>query len=160
MTKQIPTEEQFCSYLKLQREGTINMLDVQNGCALTGLDPDTYMACITNYTELRKRHDALMAAKQKSAVQIAPKPAPVPKKMGRIHKNGKYNVTFYHTEAPGVKKMMMVYGEEGVTGLSNIYDAVRLLPWTLRASCMIVTDLSDGTMAKYQLDIEPTLRMN
>ena len=46
------TEDEFISYLEVQRSGVINMLDIANGCELSGLDRETYKSIIDHYDEL------------------------------------------------------------------------------------------------------------
>jgi len=50
------SEEEFASYLKLQKSGIINMHDLVKGCEYTGLDQKTYLAIIENYSILKEQY--------------------------------------------------------------------------------------------------------
>lgn len=45
------TKEQFLHFKVLQNSGVINMLDVTNGCKLSGLPQDVYKDIMRNYKE-------------------------------------------------------------------------------------------------------------
>lgn len=50
------SEEDFISYLQLQKSGVINMLDYVHGCEYTGLDKETYLSIIKNYSKLKDQY--------------------------------------------------------------------------------------------------------
>ena len=48
------TKEKFLKYLRVQRSGVINMLDIDNGTRLSGLSEDDYTDIIWNYSKYSK----------------------------------------------------------------------------------------------------------
>jgi hypothetical protein len=48
------TKEKFLKYLRVQRSGVINMLDIDNGTRLSGLSEDDYTNIIWNYSKYSK----------------------------------------------------------------------------------------------------------
>lgn len=50
------TKEDFEAYEKVRESGSINMMDAPSGCTLSGLDRETYMAVLRNYTELNEKY--------------------------------------------------------------------------------------------------------
>ena len=48
------TKEKFLKYLRVQRSGVINMLDIDNGTWLSGLSEDDYTDIIWNYSKYSK----------------------------------------------------------------------------------------------------------
>lgn len=50
------TKEQFLAYERLRVSGRINMLDIVNGCIITGLPEHIYEACIFNYGDLSQKY--------------------------------------------------------------------------------------------------------
>ena len=53
------TEEEFQSYVEVQNEGCWNMLSAEARIA-TGLDKETYMACIKNYSQLAEMYKEII----------------------------------------------------------------------------------------------------
>ena len=51
----IPTEDDFRAYEEVRQGGVFNMLD-RRARVLSGLDRDTYMAVLKQYTELNARY--------------------------------------------------------------------------------------------------------
>ena len=56
MAKLEITEEQFESYVRVQKSGVTNMFDVRNVTALTGLDKKQIMEIMSNYSELVEKY--------------------------------------------------------------------------------------------------------
>ena len=54
MAKLEITEEQFESYVRVQKSGVTNMFDVRNVTALTSLDKKQIMEIMSNYNEIEK----------------------------------------------------------------------------------------------------------
>lgn len=50
------TKEQFLAYERLRVSGRINMLDIVNGCIITGLPENVYEQCIFNYGDLSQKY--------------------------------------------------------------------------------------------------------
>lgn len=50
------TEEQFKSYVKVQRSGVTNMMDIKTVSALSGLDRDEIVDIMNNYEEYFKKY--------------------------------------------------------------------------------------------------------
>ena len=48
------TKEKFLKYLRVQKSGVINMLDIDNGTRLSGLSEDDYTDIIWNYSKYSK----------------------------------------------------------------------------------------------------------
>ena len=57
MAKLEITEEQFESYVRVQKSGVTNMFDVRNVTALTGLDKNQCIAIMEQYGELDKKYN-------------------------------------------------------------------------------------------------------
>ena len=51
------TEEQFESYVRVQKSGVTNMFDVRNVTALTGLDKSQIMEIMKTYGELEEKYN-------------------------------------------------------------------------------------------------------
>ena len=56
MAKLEITEEQFESYVRVQKSGVTNMFDLRNVTALTGLDKEQCLEIMSNYGELDKKY--------------------------------------------------------------------------------------------------------
>ena len=56
MAKLEITEEQFESYVRVQKSGVTNMFDIRNVTALTGLDKNQCIAIMEQYGELDKKY--------------------------------------------------------------------------------------------------------
>ena len=50
------TKESFNKFEKLRTSGDINMMDVKNGCLLSGLSREEYFEILKNYSELKEKH--------------------------------------------------------------------------------------------------------
>ena len=48
------TKEKFLAYVRVQKSGVINMLDINNGTRLSGLSEDDYTDIIWNYSKYSK----------------------------------------------------------------------------------------------------------
>ena len=57
MAKLEITEEQFESYVRVQKSGVTNMFDVRNVTALTGLDKSQIMEIMKTYGELEEKYN-------------------------------------------------------------------------------------------------------
>ena len=56
MAKLEITEEQFESYVRVQKSGVTNMFDVRNVTALTGLNKNQIMEIMKTYGELEEKY--------------------------------------------------------------------------------------------------------
>jgi hypothetical protein len=56
MAKLEITEEQFESYVRVQKSGVTNMFDLRNVIALTGLNKEQIMEIMSNYGELEEKY--------------------------------------------------------------------------------------------------------
>ena len=56
MAKLEITEEQFESYVRVQKSGVINMFDLRNVTALTGLNREQCLEIMNNYDKLSKKY--------------------------------------------------------------------------------------------------------
>lgn len=50
------SEENFRSYLEIQKSAVINMMDVKRGCEFSGLDRETWLGIQNNYKKLRQTY--------------------------------------------------------------------------------------------------------
>ena len=57
MAKLEITEEQFESYVRVQKSGVTNMFDIRNVTALTGLNKEQCIAIMEQYGELDKKYN-------------------------------------------------------------------------------------------------------
>ena len=56
MAKLEITEEQFESYVRVQKSGVTNMFDLRNVTALTGLNKELCLEIMSNYGELEDKY--------------------------------------------------------------------------------------------------------
>ena len=56
MAKLEITEEQFESYVRVQKSGVTNMFDLRNVKALTGLNKEQCLEIMSNYGELEEKY--------------------------------------------------------------------------------------------------------
>ena len=56
MAKLEITEEQFESYVRVQKSGVTNMFDLNNVKALTGLNKEQCLEIMSNYGELEEKY--------------------------------------------------------------------------------------------------------
>jgi len=50
------TKKEFCDYVDCQMQGLVNMFDVKNVMALTGLSKEKILYIMENYTELEDKY--------------------------------------------------------------------------------------------------------
>ena len=52
----ICSKKEFDKYLEVQREGLINMFNVEQGTTLTGLSKEKYIDILKNYKQYKKQY--------------------------------------------------------------------------------------------------------